>query len=254
MAKRGVRRLFLDLTPLIDTIMILLFGVLINSFERTERDTTQAKGTAEQATRQADKISAENLQLRDDLAESRRRLERSEANRRKDQAELATWIAKLITTSGARGKELVDRETTPNLSALQKGAENADAALQALRRINEMEKVFTFIDIHLDGSDFLAVSANMRPLGKIPVRGIESALIEQELRRVLESVNYNQMVLILFSYTSDARVLSMQRVEGAINGLIDQYRQRASGQSRQFRYASIGPLDTLGSGKEGSGP
>ncbi|MFO0947719.1 MAG: hypothetical protein U1D30_17650 [Planctomycetota bacterium] len=251
--KRGARRLILDLTPLIDTIMILLFGVLINSFERTTRDTTVAKGTAAQAERVAEEVNAENARLRDELAQAKRRLAQSESNRLKDQAELANWIRKLIALAGARAKDSIDRDTAPNLAELRQGAENTDAAFQALRRINEMEKVFTFVDLHLDGSDFLAVSVNMKPLGKIPVRGVGSPQIEQELRRLLESVNYNQMVLFLFSYTSDARVLSMQHAEEAINTLIDQYRQRGNSENRQYRYASVGPLDTLGHQREGSG-
>ena len=49
MKARGLRRMALDLTPCIDVIMILLFGVMINSAERSKVDTVEYRVAADRA-------------------------------------------------------------------------------------------------------------------------------------------------------------------------------------------------------------
>jgi hypothetical protein len=264
------RRITTELTPLIDTVTILLFGVMINSVVRRELDTKQAVETAVQAVaesgevrraldvaaRDRDRALTESARLIERIDELEGRLGRSEAQRRaadrrhlQEKLNLADAIAGLLQMddpqrllfrtqlqklSGAQAQQL--RQAVDQLRERQDPVQ----VYKAVRRIEEMQKVFTFIDLHIDDKDFLHVVGNGQPLERFPIRESSAGDIEQAVRRVLEAMNFNQMVLVLFSYEGAARDLTVERAESAANNLLSQYRASAGGQGRQFRYGRVG--------------
>lgn len=259
MRKRGARRLLLDLTPLIDVIMILLFGVMIHSVAKTEVETTAARGIAVAAEDRAGTLEDENEMLRQELLAAAREggkwraeFEAVQKTRNAEKDYLAAWVADLLLL-GDNERSLLrarfDAISPEDLDRIERarresGAIRDPASIQrAIRKIEEMEKVFTFVDMHLGADDFLALRANGRPIERIAVRERTAREIEGELRRALEAVSFSQTVLLFFSYDGAARILTAQATEEAIGALIEGYRTGAGGQNRQFRYAKVGRLE-----------
>lgn len=268
--QRHSRRLTSDLTPLIDSIMILLFGVMINSVARREVDTREAINAAGEARSQKtvlekqlasttldrDSAAAARDRLRQLVNELEGRLGQSEAQRKaadrrhlEEKLSLADAVAALLQMDDPQ--RLVFRGQLERLSgaaadrlreAIEQLRDKQDPVqvYKAVRRIEEMQKVFTFIDLHVDGADFLSVVGNTRLLERIPVREKSPAEIEANVRRILEAIQFNQMVLVLFSYEGEARDLTVERTESGVNSLLNQYRSTATNQSRQFRYGRVG--------------
>ena len=292
MPERKLRRMVLDLTPVVDVVMILLFAVMINSVALTEVGVKKARVDTEQARTEADEQSAqaeakaradrERLlevgQRADELLDRNRRLEEelrtakqalagaegereSLAGRLEQQKRnLARAMAKVFQMSEAEAAALrgpLDRLTDAETKRLSQIAEELRAqrdparVYKAVRRIEEMQKVFTFIDLHLDKNDFLTVVADGERLDRRPVRDRSPDEIENLVRRALEAVNFNQMVLVLFSYEGEARDLTVERTESSITSLLTHYRAGSGGQRRQFRYGRVGLVEAAPQATEG---
>ena len=273
MAHSKWRRLVLDLTPAIDVIMILLFGVMINSVERTKADTSQARHQAEQALAQsqtdaqaraqaqerAEALAAVNQQLRAQLAEAEDGLKQAQSATRKlttkifeQKMSMAQAMAKILQLNNsdrlALHKQLDrvaegSREQFDKLVAELQHEQQPGKVYQAIRRILEMQKVFTFIDLHLDAQDYLTINADARLLKNFVVYGKSPEDIEHEIRATLEPVNFTQIVLILFSYEGLARDLTVEDTEAAINLLLARLRARTANQGVCFRYGRVGLVD-----------
>jgi biopolymer transport protein ExbD len=273
MRSRGFRRIVLDLTPMVDVIMILLFGVMINSVARTEVGVSAARAQAEAAAekseadrdalvqvgRKADRLREVNDQLRERLAEAEKNVDLSQAEREKladalqrEKFNLAAVVAKQLQLTDAELERLRQQLEAVSGAGARRLAQIADEMRQqqdpvkvyrAVKRIEEMQKVFTFVDLHVDATDFLTVVSDAQRLGRFPVRSRTPDEIENEIRHALEAVNFNQMVLILYSYEGEARDLSVERTESAINSLLSHYRGGAGGQGRYFRYGRVGLID-----------
>src|SRR5690606_15551262 len=100
---------------------------------------------------------------------------------------------------------------------------------KAIKRIEEMKKVFTFVDLHIDSQDFLTVSVDARRLERMPVRSRPATEIENSLRKALEASAFNEVVLILFSYEADTLDRTVETAEAAVDMLLTHYRARWSG-------------------------
>lgn len=270
MRPRTLRRIIIDLTPLIDVVTILLFGVMINSVAKTEAETNAARISVEEAQRQSQldqdavaRLAAEREQLartvsdlEAQLAGTKRTLSDAEAGRnelaqrlQRERASLAEAIANLLQMDDAerltfrRQLEKISGATAQQLKAAVddvRKQQDPVKVYKAVRRIEEMQKVFTFIDLHVDNQDFLAIVADARRLGREAVRGRLAADIERVMRQTLETVSFSPMVLILFSYEGEARDLVVEQTELAVQSLLQGYRTSVAGQGRQFRYGRVG--------------
>ncbi|QDU61880.1 hypothetical protein Pan216_27450 [Planctomycetes bacterium Pan216] len=271
MKTKGFRRFFLDLTPMVDVIMILLFGVMINSVARTNETTLAAEEEVSEARRlvgaerslvsglrrevEAERDSSRELRRR--LAEMTAQLSGSERDRvdlqwqlRQQRYDLADVIARVLGLDDderLRFRQQLDHVSQAKAEDLAARAEetrskqNPVALYKAIRRIEEMQKIFTFVDVHLDDRDFLTIQAENRRLLRLPARGRTSEEIVAQLSRTLESVHFRGVVLILFSYDGDARDLTVETTEEAVMRLVRSY--RADGEGRRFRYGRIGMID-----------
>ena len=245
--RKPIARRLLDLTPLLDVIMILLFGTMINSVEITKAKNDETRKEFAKLALSPEQIKELQMQLEESRAQQKvltRRLE-LENNTMKE------TIARLIGLNERDRLSLEERtrrlaESSPEEAARllkEMSGEEASADLVlGLRRLEEMEKVFTFVDLHIDKGDFLAITSDGKPLARFSVREPDSNQIQSEIRRALESLRLNEVVLMLFSYDGDARDRVVERTEAAVNTLLNQYRQDPGQRGRQFRLGRVGLL------------
>jgi hypothetical protein len=255
MRPRNLGRRTLDLTPLLDVIMILLFGAMIHSVELMKRgaahDRTGAPGEADQGAGALDRFAG----VQEALDESQLELRRLRVELDRARAETAAVQDAMVRVLGlgrpqrdaleAKLRRLAGEnpeDAAAALRDLEAGLDVADV-YKALRRIQEMQKIFTFIDVYVDANDFLAVRVDGRDLQKLSARDRNAAWLESELRRLLESVRFSDVVLFTFSY-GNCRDRTREEAEAAVNGLLNAYRQDASHRGRQFRLGRIGLLRT----------
>lgn len=273
--RANLRRIVLDLTPMIDVIMILLFGVMINSMERTRSDTKDLRAAADKATdastsakqalaesqKRGDMLSQANQELRQQFDEleavalkSERELARAKQDLQSQKMSFGSFFAELLQLQDA-DKLRFEKQTA---EAVQGGDEAAKAAAKAaakdldpakaykaVRRIEEMRKVFTFVDVHIDKSDYLEVRVDGEFLDRLPARGRSAQVIAQEIYQTLEAISFQQMVLLLFSYDGGARDRTVEEVEDGVNALLRRYRATA-GQGRVFRFGHVGLVNHQG--------
>jgi hypothetical protein len=262
-----LRKLILDLTPLIDMITILMFGVMIHAVEISRGDIERAEEATRESTvaRERSKGDRQALMEVADLAEQRaERLKELEMQLKMSQEELkalrlkmdqervavADALAKLLggLDQERLKKLLADQDFSQSgakrlLDALKEAEKDPGAAYKAIRRIEEMERVFTFIDLHLDADDFLHISMEGRKLDRLPMRNKTAAEVEATLKDKLEPADFSQVVLFMFSNAGAARNYSVEMVEQGIKDLRQFYQGRYSAQGKQFRYASVGIVD-----------
>jgi biopolymer transport protein ExbD len=279
MRHRTLRKLILDLTPLIDMITILMFGVMIHAVELSRLAEEGVKGELTDSKRAADaaltrseadrkvlaevseraRYLAENKEILENrLAELQERIGRSEEQLRQLQAQInqerqavAAALAKLLDGLDAEklkqllGDQDVSRAASRKLlDALKDAERNPASAYKAVRRIEEMEKVFTFIDLHLDANDVLHLSMNGQKLPALPARNLSATDVENKLRDTLQPGDFSQIVLFMFSNEGQARNFAVEQVDRGIRDLRQHYELRFSPQGKQFRYAPVGIVET----------
>lgn len=255
-AKPTVRRILLDMTPMIDVIMILLFGVMIHSVERTKADTYELRMQASlaselsEADRQArEELAAMNETLSRDLDALQRELRSAKSNAEFLQQKLIQQRVAL-SESVADLLQLKDAEKlTFELPIKSEDSKNGstvspETVYKAIKRIEEMKKIFTFVDLHIDDQDFLSVNVDARALERFPVRNRSTAEVEQSLRNTLESASFNDVVLLLFSYESASLDRTVETVEQSVDSLLSHYRTQWAGRGKQFRYGRVGLVES----------
>jgi hypothetical protein len=239
---RSKRRRLLDLTPLLDVIMILLFGTMINSVElaRLAKGASPSASPANSITQadldqQKSKLEEERLALNKRWQTERgallRTLGRLAGLSEKDLGSLDEKLQGLAQAPGA--------EAAIQLDALKRSLEGEELA-RAIARLREMQKVFSFVDLHVDESNFLTVKSDGEVLERLSVLDRSTTEIAAELRRVVEPLRFSEVVLILFSYDGQARDRVIEATEGAVNTLVDRLRTDQSQRGRQFRVGRVG--------------
>jgi hypothetical protein len=267
---RTIRKLVLDLTPLIDMIIILMFGVMIYATELSRTAEAEA-GTALAETEERSRYLAKNKEeLLERLRESEQRLndvlvqqgiKEQELQKLRQRLEserlaVATALAKLSELLGAgldakKLKEILEQEDLSQagarrvLKTLQEAEKDPASALKELRRVQEMEKAFTFVDLHLDKDEFLHISINGRKVGRFLMHDRSVQEIKNLLKEQLNPRDYSQIILFLFSTEGKARGFMVDRVQTAIKEQIDEFSRRTDLTAKQFRYAFIGIIDHL---------
>lgn len=252
MNRRFGRPRLLDLTPLLDVIMILLFGTMINSVELSKVAADQQRKEtvpAEEADVLRSKV--EQLEAERQALVRRHRIETSA---------MGDTMARLLGLSEAERSRLeeqiralaeADPEQVEAMLDQMAGAEESAEVVRAIRRIEEMQKIFTFVDLHVDRTNFLELSSDGALIDRFSVLGQDPAAIEANIRRALESVRFSDVVLILYSYEGASLDRSVEACESAIERLMDAYRKEPSQSGRQFRYGRVGMVATPAARREG---
>ena len=269
MTPRPRRRMLADLTPIIDIIMILLFGVMIHSVRQTEDAKDEAMATVQEAVQRSEADREQFLeksdqtreledriqQLRQWAADAEQRLAMSDAERealerrlqserqrtaqsvarllQMTDAEKLTFEEKLVALSGAGAQKLENE-----IAELQADQDPTNI-LRAVRKIEEMQKVFTFVDLHITDRNLMTVTADNRELARISLIGLDAISMEMRIRKAIEQVNFSDLVLITFS--ADPSALNREvRIawDRAIPSLVAYY--RGSFEKTSFRVAEVG--------------
>lgn len=247
--QRTVRKLVTDMTPLIDMVTILLFGVMIQAVAVEKGETAGASGDPGAADKK--------LAPADALAAAEEKIRQLERRLNEQKASLAQAMSRLLQMDNAEHAEFLKRlgDLDPGggkrfAEAMEelRGATKPEQVYKAVRRIEEMQKVFTFVDLHLragigGAGETLRVGVAGRELELLPVGNLTAEQMESGLRSALEQVNFGPVVLILFSYDGAARDRTVETAETALNSLLAHYRAGGLAQGRQFRYGRIGLVD-----------
>jgi flagellar basal body-associated protein FliL len=264
-----LRKLTLDLTPLIDMITILLFGVMIYSVELSRREVVKAKEAAEQGSedrralleaRERARYLAELAEQREErLQELQKRLGLKEdelkafrARLEQERRNVAEALAKLLGNLDAdKLRQVLGQQDLSQsgaqrvLDALKEAEKDPAAAYKALRRIEEMEKAFTFIDLHLDAKEALHISINGRPQDKLLVHGKTAEEVAKLLQDRFQPADFNQIVLFMYSNEGNAPNYTVEMVDRGLRRLRQVYESLPATQGKQFRYAPLGIVDFL---------
>lgn len=233
---RSIRRMLVDLTPLIDIIMILLFGVMINSAEMFRSDSStlvaendklqleikelRESGEAGVAKKAFDDLMKERLELADRLksvekmlADSKNDLAAAVGELERRKSDFSQAMAKVLTMSDRESKEFRDslEKMSPADAAMLDRAvarirtwQSPADVYKGIRRIEEMAKFFDFIDVHIDGDEKLSLSFNGQPfLTPQPVYRNKQRLVDL-LRQVVEGHPGRQSLMILSTNDFDA--------------------------------------------------
>ncbi len=272
-----LRKLVLDLTPLIDMITILMFGVMIHAFEKSRVAEGESEAAKEDsaANRQAlsevsdrakylaetqEQLAGRIKDLQDKLGKTEQELKALQAKIDQERQALAEALARLLdNVDPAKLKQILAEQDLSRsgaerlLKALKAAEDDPASAYKALRRIEEMEKAFTFIDFHLDGEDFLHLAVNGRKVDRIAMRGRSVTEVTNTLRDKLQPGDFSQVILFMYSTDPRARSFTAETVDDGIRELRVHFDQRFAGQGKQFRYAALGLIDhvppTLDKGK-----
>jgi hypothetical protein len=262
-------------------IMILLFGVMIHSVKREEVAVATARATSRLAQDEAENRAAaatqdaeahrrfrtdleqRNAALQEELALAQRRLGVSEGAQTRlskqlesERQNLVAAMANLLQLSEtelAAFRPRIDRLTAADAERLAAvlrelhDARDPVQAYKAVRRIEEMQKIFTFVDLHLDASDTLTVMVHGEPLDRFAAQDVSAEEIDRDMRKALEAITFNQVTLVLYSYSGAARDRTVETIELAISSMLAYYRASPIGQTRQFRYGRIGLVQGPGS-------
>jgi biopolymer transport protein ExbD len=243
------RRRLLDLTPLLDVIMILLFGTMINSVELARR--ANAKGDtpmSSPATLDRQALEDEKKAWRNDKANRDRQIQMERTSLLRTLGRLAGLSSTQLSAIDQQLKDLADApadELDRRLSSLKESLEGEELS-RALARLREMQKVFSFVDIHVDPANFATVRSDGEPIGRFSVLDRRPSEIEAELRRVVDPLRFSEVVLFLFSYDGSARDRAVESAEAGLNGLLDRLRSDQSQRGRQFRVGRVGMVSPSG--------
>jgi hypothetical protein len=274
-----LRKLILDLTPLIDMITILMFGVMIHAVELSRLAEEGARGGLEESKRTAEAATsrseadrqvlaevserarhlAENkeilekrlVELQERIGKSAEQLRQLQAQLNQERQAVATALAKLLDGLDAEKlKQVLGEQDVSSaasrklLEALKVAEQNPALAFKAMRRIEEMEKVFTFVDLHLDANDFLHLSLNGKKLPGVRMRDLSATDVENKIRDALQPGDFSQIVLFMFSNEGKARNYTVEQVDRGIRNLRQYYELGFTAQGKQFRYAPVGIVES----------
>jgi biopolymer transport protein ExbD len=252
---KRIRRRLLDLTPLLDVIMILLFGTMINSVELARL----AQGKSEDPARSSEPPTPTPASVEEERAAL---LEEKSTATRRWQIERATLLRTLGRLAGLSEKDLASidaklsslasapaDQVDSQINSLKESMEGEELA-RAIARLREMQKVFSFVDLHVEGGNFLSVKSDGEQIERFSILDRSSSEIEAELRRTVEPLRFSEVVLILFSYDGTARDRVVESAESAVNSLLDRLRADQSQRGRQFRVGRVGMIRGPASAKE----
>ncbi len=227
-----MRRAVLNLTPLLDLLLILLFAYQITAWVTA----TEVEATAHS---QVTKVLADVAMLSDALDTSRSQLKLAQEalDNANTKAEL---IAERLTSALERHKELeqksaamlqlllkIERESPSSLSAenakkleelMKSASETEKAVVTAISRYQKLADTFTFVEVNLR-EDFLV---ELKQGSEPPVRLYgeeEQALIAQIENSLLNLNSPRDVVVVLFRY-GDVLIRRRDSIQKAVESAV----------------------------------
>lgn len=249
------RRLTLQLTPLLDMLLTVIFLQYL-AIRESERETNEA---AAQVREQATVLSAEVTQLR----EQNRSLEasRGETEQRLEQAadrqrQMGKILAAMFQLSDEELKTVLDiarssppGDTPEKLRAIRDkvrelGSASPGKMVQQLLTMDEIRKRCDVWELHLDAESVATLETGDRtPKFRINLSEDQDAEIERfgkELVSIYRGLPQpKSLVIILLTYDRGTRLTVSEGVAASLPKIVDQMRQASGGLTR-FEFADLG--------------
>lgn len=269
----SLRKLIMDLTPLIDMVMIVMFGVMINSVHLSRGEGQEAQKTIGDVLKRSEsdrkfmhdamkdlraQVKEQEKERKELLGKKDEELKKLLADRDAERLEAARVLARLLQRLDDGGKGLdadilkkllaekdLSKSGSRRIKAALENLENDPAAAhRAIRRLVEMEKVFTFVDFHLDGNDQLHATIDGVRSETLPMRGVSAADVESKLRNnnLFQTTDWNRVVLFMYSNEAQALDQTFRSVEQGIKNFREYLQKLYAGKEKDFRYAPIGTV------------
>jgi len=264
-SRRGHRRrLSINLTPLLDLLLVLLFAhfALAQQHVQEQSESTavaqQERAAAQEEKEAADELQATSRRTASECAEKVADLtqeldeckEDREAEKRDIEAErkaLGKGLAALFDADEADMRELAEAMDPHDRAAILEQleeladakAESPQALVQHLRRFDEIQKHVDLWDIRLDGRD----RAKLEIPGQLPLALSASSLAcERDLQRHLQSLGgTNDLILVFVAWDGDTTNGARLQLDECLEGLNEQIRSLLGGDIT-VRVARLGIL------------
>lgn len=231
MARHRHRRMLLDLTPMMDIISLLLFGVMISSVVKAEKERNEARSdaTVAEVTSLREKTSmlqAERQELNQQLAVTRK------------QAARALAVIERLATDDSNSEVPAE-----HLEAIERALEQGIVPPQLARlrfKVGELSEASTTVELHLLRGDMLMIVVDGRSLPSRSLVNMTDREIEEAVSEYIANAASKPLILVLFTYEGAARDLMVERIDRAVRQLVE---QRAK-TDRSVRYGRVGLIDT----------
>ena len=255
MTPRTRRRLTLQLTPLLDMLLTVIFLQYL-AVRESERETMEA---ASEARAESKELAFEASRLRSQLStleqsnrESEQRLQQA-ADR---QQQMGKMLAAMFQLSDAELKSVLDTvRTTPvgdtpqELQALrdkvrEMGSATPGQMVRQLLTMDEIRKRCDVWELHIDQESVAVLDTGDRmPRLRINLSEAEDADIrrfQDELVSVYRTLPQpKSLVIILLTYDRRTRLMVSDGVAAALPAVVDRMRQASGGLTR-FEFADLG--------------
>ncbi len=150
--------------------------------------------------------------------------------------DLQTFQKNVDNVANANG----DPQVLANAIQKMKSEQGSDKLLKAMRRLEELQRTATFIDVHLDSKNNLHLIADRQPFGFLEATGKTQVQLGQLMSELLAKEKINDLVLVMFSNEDLSPILTAERIDLALEELLRGLRDRPDNKSKVFRYGKVG--------------
>ncbi len=257
------RRILLQLTPLLDLMMTILFmqSVLLQDISsdavkakiKTE-DTLEYSRTIEEGLRKEnDALAKERNELRAELEKAQSRLEEAEQSKQAAE-ELAESATKNLERVGAITKDIfsISDESlemlTNNLNPEQADRLRNDVerlkeisdskALEELMKLDELRKRCDFWKIHITYDGFVSMEINDKEKGRFYIQDTSEAILTDFNKIVTENEEPKSIVLVILTHGNPIKGV-VDRTKEVLNKFLQDQRNTSYRNSR-FEFSDWG--------------
>ena len=255
MTPRTRRRLTLQLTPLLDMLLTVIFLQYL-AIRESERETIEAAAEARVEAKtmasEAERLRQRTVELEGAQRQSERRLQQA-ADR---QEQMGRMLAAMFQLSDAELKSVLDSvrtspasDTPQELQALrdkvrEMGSATPGRMVRHLLTMDEIRKRCDVWELHIDQESVAVLDTGDRmPRLRINLSEAQDADIrrfDDELVAVYRALPQpKSLVIILLTYDRRTRLMVSDGVVAALPRIVDRMRQASGGLTR-FEFADLG--------------
>lgn len=246
------RRTALQLTPLLDLLLIVIFAQYLDVGERDrkliasaaelEARTERAVTSSRLATDRADEAERQAMAARDEAAAARAELIAARATQRA----LSSAAASVLEIPTEQLDAMLSPFAVPNLAETEAEREairqrlrevtagNADAVVLHLLTHEELRKRVDLWRLHLDEQSIATLEAG----GRTHTFRVAPASLQRDLGLYIDTLpDPKRLVLVLFTYDENARLITVEAVRDRLPTLMERFSQNSDS---RFDYADLG--------------
>lgn len=255
MTPRNRRRLTLQLTPLLDMLLTVIFLQYL-AVRESERETMESASVARAESKtlatEAERLRQRNIELEGAHLDSEQRLQQAADQ----QQQMGKLLATMFQLSDAELKSVLDSartsavgDTPQELQALrdkvrEMGSASPGRMVRQLLTMDEIRKRCDVWELHIDQESVAVLDTGDRmPRLRVNLSEAEDADIrrfDDELVAVYRALPQpKSLVIILLTYDRRTRLMVSDGVAAAMPAVVDKMRQASGGLTR-FEFADLG--------------